>query len=69
MNIITWSLVVLQRNHIFGPFLQTLQEVDNKVSNIFSVGRLECEFLITNCHQREGLRECFAASKNRNHST
>ena len=29
MNILIRGLVVLQRDHILGPLLQTLQEVDN----------------------------------------
>ena len=29
MNNLTRGLVVLQRDHILGPLLQTLQEVDN----------------------------------------
>ena len=29
MNIITWSLVVLQSNNILGTFLQTLKEIDD----------------------------------------
>ena len=63
---LTWSLVVLQSNYIFGTFLETLEEIHDKISDIFSVGRLECELLIPNCDKCEGLRERLAASENKN---
>ena len=86
MNNLTRGLVVLQRDHILGPLLQTLQEVDNlqiylvelkyfsfaicplhphQVSDVLGVGRLECELLVTNRDQGEGLGERFVASKMR----
>ena len=64
MHIITWCLVVLQSDHILGPFLEPLEEVDHQVADVFRVGRLECELLVSHCDQGEGLREGLVAPGN-----
>ena len=57
----TWCLVILQGNHILGPFLETLQEIHHKISDILSVRRLECELLVPHSDEGEGLGESFTA--------
>ena len=51
----------MEGNHIFGPLLKTLQEIYYEVPDIFSIGRLECELLVPDCDEGEGLGESLAA--------
>ena len=51
----------MQGNHILGPLLETLQEIHHKISDILSVGGLECKLLIPHSDEGEGLGESFAA--------
>ena len=60
-TICTWCLVILQGNHILGALLETLQEINDEIPDVLSVGGLECELLIPDSDEGEGLGESFAA--------
>ena len=65
MHLITWCLVVLQSDHILGPFLEPLEEVDDQVPDVLGIWTLESELLVSHGHKGEGLGKCFAAPKMR----
>lgn len=54
--LLTWSFVILKRDDKFGPFFESFEEVEDKVSDVFAVRRLEREFFAANRRQSERLR-------------
>ena len=46
-----------------GPLFESLEEVDDQVSDVFGVGRLECELLAADGGKGEGLSKGFVASE------
>ena len=51
----------MQGNHILGALLETLQEINDEIPDVLCVGGLECELLIPDSDEGEGLGESFAA--------
>ena len=52
----------MQGDHKLGPLFEALQEVNDEVPDVLSVGGLEGELLPPHRHQRERLREGLAAN-------
>ena len=51
----------MQGNHILGALLETLQEINDEIPDVLCVGGLECELLIPDSDEGEGLGESLAA--------
>ena len=51
----------MQGNHILGALLETLQEINDEIPDVLSVGGLECELLVPDSDEGEGLGESLAA--------
>ena len=51
----------MQGNHILGALLETLQEINDEIPDVLSVGGLEGELLVPDSDEGEGLGESFTA--------
>ena len=54
-TLLTRWFVVLQGNHKLGALLQAFKEIDHQVSNILTVGTLECELFTSDSGKSKGL--------------
>ena len=64
--LLTCRLGVLQRDDVFGPLLESLEEVDDEVPDVLGVRTLESELLFADCDEGERLRERLAAPGKKN---
>ena len=53
--LVSINFKVLQGNHIFGPLLELLQEVDHQVLYVLCIWCLESKFVVPQSDQCEGL--------------
>jgi hypothetical protein len=63
-NVTNITSVILSSNDVFRAFLQALEEGNNKITDVFRVGRRKCVFVTLHCGQCEALTVHLASPAN-----
>lgn len=62
---LTWRLVVQESDDKLGPLLESLEEVDDQVTDVLGVGALEGKLLRPDRHQCKGLGKGLVTPENK----